>query len=298
MDYIVRNKMIETGETDNPLDEILYLLQQIDLRVDCTLIQETHRQIGRFFSGSHPDFKPSNTKYHNLSHTYSVALATIRIFHGLYCEKQYFDPEIIEQGMVSAYFHDTGLLVAADDPETCGAKYTTTHEERSISFMNDYLAVRGVARSFRDHCADMVKCTNLGIEPDTLTFVSESHRLAGYIVGSADLLAQMADRFYLERLPLLFQEMNEGGVNHYASAIVLMRETNNFYQSVVRKRLEKKFRDLQQAMQTHFRERWNLDQNLYVDNITKNINYIAKIISENADTPARLPNYLRRNPPA
>ncbi len=290
-------RIFETGETDNSLDEILYLLQQINPQIDRTLIEETHQEIPKFFSGSHPNFKPSNTRYHNLTHTYSVALATIRLFHGLYCEGYTFDQDIIPQGIISAYFHDTGLLLTATDPATSGAKYTINHEERSISFMNHYLSSRGASQSFMDHCASMIKCTSLELNPTELIFDSDDQRLAGYVLGSSDILAQMADRYYLERLPLLFQEMEVGGVNRYSSAIELMQQTTDFYHHIIVNRLETIFHDLKQAMRTHFRVRWNIDHNLYIDNISKNINYVKKIVTECEDTLTSLSSYLRRTPP-
>ena len=296
MHYTERIKIFETGATDDPLDEIVYLLQEVNPQIDCKLIEEAHLEIAGIFTGSHPDFKSCDAKYHNLAHTYSVALATIRLFHGLHCEKYIFDQDVILQGMISAYFHDTGLLLTVADTTASGASYTLNHEDRSVSFMNEYLSHCGIAESFMKHCESMVKCTKIGLDPGTLHFESEEHQLAGFVLGSADLLAQMADRCYLERLPWLFQEMKDGGVNNYASVTELMRETNTFYQQLVVNRLESTFKDLKKVMLTHFRERWNMDENLYIDNIRKNLDYVSKIVPESDDQPVDLARYLRRIP--
>ncbi|MEN8189563.1 MAG: hypothetical protein ABFS19_06920 [Thermodesulfobacteriota bacterium] len=291
-------KIFENGATSDPLDEILYLLDIIAPGINRPLIEETHQEVGRFFSGSHPNFKPSNTRYHNLTHTYSVALATSRLFHGLHCEGRRFDDDIILQGMISAYFHDTGLLLTASDPATTGAEYTINHEERSVSFMNYYLKERGIDQPFMDNCAEMINCTNLDLDPSTLNFSSEDQRIAGYTLGSSDILAQMADRYYLERLPHLYQEMKAGGINQYSSVIELMQQTTNFYHHVIINRLESVYKDLQQAMRTHFRERWDINKNLYMDNIDKNIIYIMQIVQECEDKITCLATYLRRTPPS
>ncbi len=296
MHHTERTKIFETGATDNPLDEVVYLLQEINPQIDCKLIQEAHLEIAGIFTGNHPGFKSCDAKYHNLAHTYSVALATIRLFHGLHCEKYVFDKDVILQGMISAYFHDTGLLLTVADTTASGASYTVDHEDRSVSFMNEYLSHCGVDESFMKHCESMVQCTKIGLDPGTLRFESEEHQLAGFILGSADLLAQMADRCYLERLPWLFQEMKDGGVNNYASVTDLMRETNTFYQQLVVNRLESSFKDLKKVMRTHFRERWNMDENLYVDNIRKNLDYVSKIAPQSDDQPVDLSQYLRRIP--
>ncbi len=296
MHYTERIKIFETGATDDPLDEIVYLLQQISPQIDCKLIEEAHLDIARIFTGSHPGFKSCDAKYHNLAHTYSVALATVRLLHGLHCENYTFGQDVILQGVISAYFHDTGLLLKVSDTTVSGASYTVNHEDRSVSFMNEYLTHCGVTESFMKHCESMIKCTKIGLDPGTLHFGSEEHRLAGFVLGSADLLAQMADRCYLERLPWLYQEMKDGGVNNYESVTELMRETNNFYQQFVANRLEFMFKDLKEVMRTHFRERWNMDENLYSDNIRKNLEYVSKIVPEFGEQPVDLSRYLRRIP--
>jgi hypothetical protein len=123
-------------------------------------------------------------------------------------------------------------------------------------------------------------------------------QMASFAVGSADILAQMADRYYLERLPSLFQEHQEGGIAaNYNSAIELMQQTSVFYHDVVVDRLSRVFGNLTKYMQIHFRERWGVDKNLYLDNIKKNVKYI-QLILKSCDDMDSLKRYLRRIPPS
>ena len=50
-------------------------------------------------------------------------------------------------------------------------------------------------------------CTVTALEE--IPFRSDETRAMGRILGSADLIAQMADRTYLEKFPLLFEEFQE-----------------------------------------------------------------------------------------
>ena len=57
-------------------------------------------------------------------------------------------------------------------------------------------------------------------------------------MGSADLLAQLADRLYLEKLLLLFMEFEEARLPEFETALELLQKTADFYDSVARKRLD------------------------------------------------------------
>ncbi|MCK5070871.1 MAG: hypothetical protein KAR01_10020, partial [Desulfocapsa sp.] len=71
MDNFALTKLLESGNTDDPLDEILEILSLIvpDFKQDPLVA--LHQEIGLIFAGEHPDYRQSNTKYHNLDHTYS-----------------------------------------------------------------------------------------------------------------------------------------------------------------------------------------------------------------------------------
>jgi hypothetical protein len=297
IDNIRLTSLFETGMTNDPLDEILALIVQINSNTDIEFIRQIHYHIRDFFSGAYPGFQASSTKYHNLRHTQSVALATIRLFHGLMADNQHFSSRIIEQCLLSAYFHDTGLLLQTSEMADSGASYTKFHEARSIRFLNQYLDSRKVSESYRDNCATIIKFTNLRLDPNTLNPSSDEVGLSGRVLGSADILAQMANRYYLECLPHLFQEHLMGGIEEHATALDLMKHTANFYNHVIEKRLEETFGNIAKSMRTHFFERWQINQDLYRENIYKNMGYLKKIITECAVEVECLDKFLRRIPP-
>jgi hypothetical protein len=125
-------------------------------------------------------------------------------------------------------------------------------------------------------------------------FDSDEVREMGFILGTADIVAQMADRVYLERLPLLFEELKEGGVPGYESTEDIYYQTVTFFRNIIKKRLFGDFQGIVEDIRYHFRERWNLDQNLYVSAIENNINYIEYLNQTCPKDKNCYQQYLRR----
>lgn len=281
-----------------PLEEILFLAGNISPAVDLKLLREVHEDLSAFFSGSHPDFQKNTLPYHNLRHSQMVVLATIRLFDGLHRSHHLtITADMLLRGLLSAYFHDTGLLLMEGDPAHSGTEYIAGHEARSSVFLKRYAARKGLDENIALDCATIINYTNLESNPDTFEAHSQEIHLVGQVVGSADILAQMADRYYLECLPLLYNELKAGGICHHRSALELMEHTATFYHNVVLKRLLTTFSQASTAMQIHFLKRYRIDRNLYIENIDKNIEYLKTIITKCKDIKC-LDKYLKRNPPS
>lgn len=297
MDNRALTKLFQTGHTDDPLDEIEAILAIIAPNFPRKPLVALHREIELLFSGEHPDYRQSNTKYHDLGHTYSVVLAAVRIFHGLFCSGWPVSEETVKKALYSSYFHDCGLLLKHSDDAESGAAFTVGHEKRSMFFLADYLKEKGFSYPFITDCSVIIQSTNLSIDPDSLFFPSAEMQLASFAVGTADILAQMADRYYLERLPFLFLEFQEGGLDQHSSPQELMQQTSAFYQNVVIDRLAHAFGNVTKYLKVHFRERWGVDKNLYLVNMKKNVKYLQYIIDQNDGDMFSLRRYLRRKAP-
>lgn len=289
--------VFESGDTSDPLDEIILLVSQVCPNVDLVLIRKVHTDVSAIFSGKYPGFRVNTARYHNLRHTYSVVLASIRLFHSLFHENHTFPSDLVIQGLLGAYFHDSGMLLQITDDAESGANYTKYHEKRSIIILEKYLKDNDFPESFIDNCSAIIKYTNLDFEADYANTVESQLRLCCQVIGSADLLAQMADRYYLESLPLLFLEHKDGGIDEYSSAIDLMRNTVDFHEKVIKIRLKKTLGDIAPSMKTHFRIRWNINRNLYQENIYLNIEYLKKITEDCHMDLSCWGKYLRRSPP-
>ena len=297
MDNQNLSKIFEGGRTGKPLDEILSLAKGICPTIDLQLIRDIHHDLTAFFTGLHPDFQKNTLPYHNLRHSQMVVLATIRLFDGIHCSNHFtITTDMLLKGLLAAYFHDTGMLRSQGDPALSGTEYMAGHEARSIQFLKTYIDQKGFGDELFRDCPTIINYTDLRSDPATFESHSQEIQLVGQIVGSADILAQMADRYYLECLPLLHNELKAGGLSQHSSALELMEHTANFYHNVVLKRILTTFSHTASAMRTHFRERYQIDRNLYLDNIDKNIDYLNKIIKKCHGVDC-FDKYLRRLPP-
>jgi hypothetical protein len=272
--------LIDTNSPAETLAEINEILHRIEPSLDPSPIEKIFEDIIRLFNGKFPGYKASNTKYHNLEHTCSSTLASARLIHGLQVQGQIFSPRLVQLCLIGTLFHDTGLIQTEEEKDGTGAQHTIGHEDRSISLMEKYLAEKGYsAEDIRD-CGHMIKCTELFLSLDEIPFHSEEVRIMGTVVGTADLVAQMADRNYQEKLPLLFLEFQEAGVEGFETPLELFQKTEEFYRRVARKRLTDVLGGISSAAFYHFRERWNIDKNLYEESIKYNIRRMKETVVE------------------
>lgn len=290
-------RIFEGTENLDPYPEIEEILQTLMPGRNLAFIRQTHQDLTKIFQGNYKDFRNSHTKYHDIRHTRNVALATTRLFHGLMLDGKTLSPEMLELCLICAYFHDSGMLLTGSDSGQVGAAYLKSHEERSIAFVTEYLTDHNHLTEHIGLCTGIINSTNLTIHPKDLVFESEEHKLAGHTLGTADILAQMADRYYLEALPLLYQEQLDAGIELYESSLELMRQTTKFYHAVIEDRLRQSFGNICHTMQNHFRERWQIDSNLYSDNICKNIKYLEDVVQKHDRGEGGINNYLRRKQP-
>lgn len=291
---LVREQQLACGCPDDIIKEVKFLISLVTDDYDYDFLDLAYRNIQKIFHGRFPGYKASNTSYHNLDHTMAVTLALMRVIHGMYTTGHRFSPEIIECGLIGAMFHDTGLIQRHSDQEGTGAKYTKFHEERSILFVQEYLNSVGRSDEMSRRCSQMIQCTKLSLSPKELQFDTEEVRLMGYILGTADIIAQMADRVYLERLPLLFEELKEGGIPGYETTVDIFQQTVTFFREVIRTRLFDDFDGIVESVRYHFQERWKIDQNLYTKAIENNINYIEYLNKTYPEDKNFYRKYLRR----
>ncbi len=274
--------------------EIVKTLSLVDSGLDTSGLKKVYADINRLFNGEFPGYRASNTKYHNLEHTCGVTLAAARLIHGVHVQGQPFSSRIINLGIVGALFHDTGLIQTEDELEGTGAQFTVGHEERSIRLMEEYLAGNGYAPDDIFDCRSIIMCTILNLPLADIPFASDEVRTMGRIIGSADLIAQMADRIYLEKLPLLFLEFEEARMPGFETPLELFKKTEEFYHSVARARLTDELGGVSSAARFHFKERWNIDRDLYAEAITNNIRYMKEIYEDCAESFDCLLKKIRR----
>jgi hypothetical protein len=112
-----------------------------------------------------------------------------------------------------------------------------------------------------------------------IDFRSQETELLGKMLGTADLLGQMADRIYLEKLLFLYHEFKEAGMVEYNSELDLLKKTIDFY-TMTKRRLAAELGGINEYIHYHFKVCWNVDRDLYMEAIEKNIHYLKILLDQ------------------
>ncbi len=241
------------------------------------LIRKVFEDIERLFNGKYPGYRRCTTRYHDLNHTLRCFLLMARLMHGAFINGIIFKEDDVGLGLISALLHDTGYIQLAGDKTGTGGKYTLAHIERSIEVMEKYFKKNGF--SLRDYmfCRDCLKCTGINVKIKDIQFESKEHEILGKILGTADLIGQMADIHYLIKLPFLYEEFKEGGVSVFANELDLLKSTPGFWE-FTKQRFITEYGNVDRYLRDHFRVRWGIDQDLDRMAIERNIKYLNFIL--------------------
>jgi hypothetical protein len=255
----------------------------------------------RVFSGLDPNYYPVDTTYHDMQHTLDMTLALSRLIAGHEMSVESGDrlgPDRAELAIVSALFHDVGYLrhKERDAAAVNGAEFTRVHVSRSGQYLESYLPRIGLER-FAPVVSRIVHFTGYELNVDQIELEEPKDSVVGHLLGTADLVAQLADRCYLEKCrDRLYPEFVLGGIAIddrqpskvlYRSAEDLLGKTLSFYQTSARLRLENNFNRVYRYFEAFFER----GQSPYIRFIRKNLTFLNTII-QNGDW-----NRLRRHPP-
>lgn len=281
-------------------DEVDRIYVELYPSAPTRLLDHAFRDLTRLYHGEYPGYHPCDTAYHDVQHVLDVTLAMARLIDGYERSRigtQPFGDSLFRLGVITALFHDMGYVRALDDHEhRNGAEYTLTHVSRGSVFLRDYLPKIGMAE-MADVAAELIHFTGYEIPVGKIRVPSPIYRLLGSMLGSADIIAQMSDRCYLEKCrDRLYPEFVAGGLAVkrdeegaerviFASGEDLVIKTPQFFQGA-RKRLDLDLGGSYSYAQQHFG-----GQNLYLEELNKNIQF-AQEIGEESD-----PSVLKRVPP-
>jgi hypothetical protein len=266
-------------------DEACRIVAATPVKIDFTKVSRVFADVVKLFRGEYPGYRQCNTCYHNLKHTTDCLLTMARLLHGASLNGRRLPARDVTLGLTAALFHDTGYIQTADDLEGTGAKYTLVHVARSVAFMEKYFRQAGFSSRDLDYCRCCIQCTGLEVKIEELRFESPRHREVGWMLGTADLLGQMADQAYLARLPLLYREFAEAHVPGFESELDLLKKTPAFW-DFTQFRLQSALGNVHRYMQDHFRAWLGLNRDVSREIIEENINYL-KFILENHESEYR-----------
>jgi hypothetical protein len=283
--------LVQMESPEAVLEEAINVLAQFSPSSDPLAIRSAFNQTVSLYEGAWEDTNGCNTEYHNLQHVTDCFMAMVRLFHGAAETGLEFTPRQVHQGLVSALLHDTGYLQYRDDTEGTGAKYTSCHVRRGMDFVQRHFAVFGIQESEIHACMAIIHCTDLNCEPASVPFPDPTTEQIGKMLATADILAQMADRTYLEKLLFLFYELDEARIDIYEDEVDLLHQSTDFYIRMAQ-RFEIQLSSSNRFMIHHFKARWNIDDDLYQKAIDKQRVYLANVLKNAGDDPL---DQLRRN---
>jgi len=275
---------INTTDPDQVAGEIFRIYRNLYQKDPDPAMRQAFVDLARLYRGETPEFHACDTDYHDIQHVLDVTLAMARLMDG--CKRATNDPKLDEHmfrlGIISALYHDVGYLRHHKDTRhKNGAEYTSTHVGRGVHFLEAYLPTIGMTEDARA-ASRMLHYTGYEV-PVSRIRVAPRYQLIGSLLGSADIVAQMADRCYLEKVhDRLYPEFVIGGVTRkratdgseqviFESAPDLIFKTPGFYKGA-NKRLTQDLGNYYTYLEKHFG-----GQNIYLEELDKNMDHARKI---------------------
>ena len=278
MSEALLSDLVRADSPPSVLKEVRTILASISTGIDIPMVASAFNMTVDLYEGRFPGYQRCNTHYHDLRHTTDTILALARLIHGAFVAGETLLDRMVTLGMIAALFHDAGYILEETDRGGTGAKYTTSHVERSVVFFLRFGVDLGLDPTDTDEGKRMILCTDLSAPIQEILFKSKEGELIGKMLGVADLFAQMADRTYLEKLSFLYKEFKEGKVGDYTSEIDLLRKTVGFY-DFIEHRVKTALGGVDRFFRPHFKERYNIDDDLYRRSILNQKAYLQKILS-------------------
>jgi hypothetical protein len=223
------------------------------------LLERAVSDIADAFRGDYPGLLRCDTLYHDLRHALDSGLAMARLIDGQARETPRDAPEHIDAGhallgVVLALYHDVGLLRRTDEGHLKGAELTPVHEERGVEFMRDYLGRTQLAQLADKASLIMVTKLTWHLPAD----LPVRDRAIARLLGTADIMSQLADRAYLEKCrDFLYAEFCTLGLAGapglpYPDPKTLLEKTPTFYTELLRRRMLNEYDSADRFMKVHF----------------------------------------------
>jgi hypothetical protein len=302
-DYDVTDR-IRTTSAEAVEAEVLRLFHALYDGAPAKGIVRAFGDMQRLYRGEHSDYHACDTAYHDMQHVLDVTLAMARLLDGYARGRRNGAPRLAPEhfvlGVIAALFHDFGYLRRRGDRRHGnGAEYTLIHISRGAAFLRRYLLTLGMGR-LAGIAATLLHYTGYERPAEAIRISDELMRRIGHMLGTADLIAQMSDRCYLEKcrdrlypefvLAGIAQRTLPGGRTEtlFASGEDLVRKTPDFYQTASRRLDEVLVRAYDYA-ERHFG-----GQNVYLEEMQKNVRHaeaLAKSLGA-GDLRRQLPNTL------
>jgi hypothetical protein len=256
--------------------------------IDLQPLDHAFATFGRLYAGWLPGYLGCDTWYHDAQHSLDCALAMARLLDGhdrSVAAASRLGPRRAVLGVVIALFHDAGYIRRSGDQAANGAEFTLTHVNRSGEFLQGYLPQIGFAAEAA-LASRVVHFTGYEIALDRIDVQHPLDRMLGFLLGTADVLAQTADRCYLEKCrDYLYREFEYCGLAGtaaagkpkpvYGSVQELLERTPEYNRKLWEERLDGYFGGAHRYLEAHFGGR-----NPYRESVEANLERIGAMIAD------------------
>lgn len=257
-------------------EQVHRIVREIAPGHDLTHIDQAFRLIESGCTGALAGYERLQTPYHDQGHILEVVLCSARLLHGLHLGGQVIDALTIDACIVGALLHDSGYLMNASEAGGTGAQFTLTHVARGVVFAETELG-RALPPALLAATGKVILATDhrpVAVMPD---YANPGERLAASVTATADLIGQMANREYLERLLLLYYEFREGGIDFFSDVHDLFEKTDGFYK-LMAVRLQGELGNLAPHLVRHFDKARGVRRNFYLESVERNLDYLDTLV--------------------
>ena len=288
---------VRTTDTAAVAAEVRRIYLDLYRKAEAATLDHAFADFAALYAGEHPEYCACDTAYHDVQHVLEVTLAMARLLDG--CQRagrEPLDERRFRLGVILALYHDCGYIRHRKDTRhQNGAEYTLVRVARGARYLRAYLPKIGMA-DLAPVAARVLHYTGYETAVGNIGVPQPVFAVIGNLLGTADVLAPMADRCYLEKCyDRLYPEFVVGGIARrrtrggekveFASATALIARTPIFYENAAH-RLDALLACVYRYAESHFG-----GHNYYLEAVEQNISYARKV-GARGDI-----SQLRRQPP-
>ncbi len=271
--------LLDPNRPDAVRRELHRILGLISPGLDQAAVDRVQDDLQCLYTGRFPGYRACSTGYHDLRHALDTMLAMARLIHGAALDSRVWTEREIVLALVAAGFHDAGYIQTAAERTGTGARFRVGHERRGAAFLARHAEKLGLAEEEANSAGLLIRCTDMAAGISAVPLAGQRLELLGRMLAAADLLAQLSDAVYLEKLQLLYAEDRESGDTRYADIVDALRQAVGFH-AAFKTHIEKTLPGHDRLLRLHFEARWGTGENLYHRAIAGQHAYLDRVLED------------------
>ncbi len=285
--------LLDGNSAETTRREVHRILGLLSPRPDTAAVNRVCDAVISLYTGRFPGYRSCSTGYHDLRHAMDTLLTMVRLVHGAVLDSNAWSGREILLALAAAGFHDAGYIQTAEERTGTGARFRRGHERRGEVFLRRHAEKLGLAEEEAKAAGLLVRCTDMETGVSSVPFTAPRLELLGRMLAGADLLAQLSDQVYLEKLPLLYAEDLESGEPRYAGVVDALGRAIDFHKAFA-PYIARTLPGHDRLLRLHFTAGWEINANLYHLAIEGQHAYLGRVLDDPAATVESVLARLRR----